>query len=771
VVDRRPSEHARREVANNVPVAEQLPMVRDLDPTSLLARLPPGGDLQPYVPRDVDAELDRALRLPGLVVIAFGERAGARRSTYEALRRNLPSAVLYTPALAEERMDSVPGHAVLWMDPGRSGRMSVAFSVGLLERWLANPGRSAVVLVSLQGSGLQRFLEPLDRFEPRVVQMSGELSATERMRASDGTRTVDELAARLGSTTVEAPPEVSWYVAGYSADTAHGPDRLGFTDDVDMLADLVASRLVKPPLSIGLFGNWGSGKSFFMRQMRSRVRLLAGASRIVEQQEGRRGLEVSSYCSSIKQIDFNAWHYVEANLWASLATHIFDELAAGTTDEELAQLDEKRKSESLLEQLSAVRVKRRLVAARGAPLKLSGDDLAWVAQEVGVPSATTDDVLTFARQVRGVGAKARLLAKNAWTWVALGVGATLAVGLAFLVRSAAWPALLGAVPVLAVAARVLARVQRIRDAAETRTNRQLAELDAEADRLERAVAELAHDVTAFARSRHVDYQRHLGVVSMLRKDLETFAKVLASDANGPERVVLYIDDLDRCPPEVVIKVLEAVHLLVALPVFVVVVGVDPRWLHQAIRHHYATVLPDAAITSTDYLEKIFQIPFQLSPMDARGFSGLVQDLAGDDDDPFDIPAVTEEEPPQEPQVEAPEPVEPDLGPGMRPRQLTITQEEVDFIATLAQHVPSPRAAKRLTNLYRLVRARLSGPELDEFLASDQYKAVLVLLATGGKPDSQLPQEVYEKWLPLVRRFSFGHANGPQPETGGRSSMH
>jgi hypothetical protein len=46
--------------------------------------------------------------------------------------------------------------------------------------------------------------------------------------------------------------------------------------------------------------------------------------------------------------------------------------------------------------------------------------------------------------------------------------------------------------------------------------------------------------------------------------------------------------------------------------------------------------------------------------------------------------------------------------------------------------------------------------------------LLVLLATGEK---QEPDEVYEKWLPLVRRFSFGDANGPRAESGGRSSMH
>lgn len=39
-------------------------------------------------------------------------------------------------------------------------------------------------------------------------------------------------------------------------------DQLGFEEDVLALASVIAYREVKPPLAIGLFGNWGSGKSF-----------------------------------------------------------------------------------------------------------------------------------------------------------------------------------------------------------------------------------------------------------------------------------------------------------------------------------------------------------------------------------------------------------------------------------------------------------------------------------------------------------------------------
>ena len=47
--------------------------------------------------------------------------------------------------------------------------------------------------------------------------------------------------------------------------------------------------------------------------------------------------------------------------------------------------------------------------------------------------------------------------------------------------------------------------------------------------------------------------------------------------------MLYIDDLERCEPDQVVQVLQAVHLLLAMELFVVVVGVDPRWLLRSLQ--------------------------------------------------------------------------------------------------------------------------------------------------------------------------------------------
>ncbi|HSK62995.1 MAG TPA: P-loop NTPase fold protein, partial [Pyrinomonadaceae bacterium] len=110
-------------------------------------------------------------------------------------------------------------------------------------------------------------------------------------------------------------------VAGFMADDWSGNDLLGITRDVNALASLAAAYSVEPPLSIGLFGDWGSGKSHFMRQMRKRVEMLSKHAR----ESGKPQNELGYY-KNIVQIEFNAWHYIEGNLWASLVDHIFANL-------------------------------------------------------------------------------------------------------------------------------------------------------------------------------------------------------------------------------------------------------------------------------------------------------------------------------------------------------------------------------------------------------------------------------------------------------------
>ncbi|WP_181775406.1 P-loop NTPase fold protein [Amycolatopsis pittospori] len=653
------------------------------------------------------------------------------------------------------------------------------------------------------------------------------------------------------------PDPFSAHLADYRPDTDDGVDELGIGPDVRMLADLVVSRMITPPLSIGLFGSWGSGKSFFMRQMQSRVRELADSAREAESAAGAHGKSVSSYCSSVRQISFNAWHYSEANLLASLATHIFDNLAASGAENDLQRqadaLAERRKTEqTLLGRLSTVRLERRTLTKQQKQAKrrrrkpreyvravfdgLTEADKAWIASRLGVDQPTAEDLERLAQETGGLHSDVaefwRRLRQDPVPLLILIGGLVTVLVVTLLVGRSQISGVLGGLTLVSSALTVVLRMRasagRIHDALDklggpseedAETERRLADLDAETERLEKAVAELAPglDLVSFAESRVSDYVEHLGVVSLLRKDLETFATMLAEVPHGHgkiERTVLYIDDLDRCPPKVVVQVLEAIHLLLALPVFVAVVGVDSRWLKKAVEQHYEEMLGDEPeVFAEHYLEKIFQVPFRLSLMDEPGFAGLVRGLAATEGLEA-IPATTPDRqaetataaPPAAfesalPHAAAPEPSSESSTIDLRPPRLVISAAELEFLATLAPLARSPRSAKRLLNLYRLLRARFAGEELAEFLADGTreapFRAVLVLLSVlvghpeaiarffasiaGTDPedsafeiisslnDHELRPKLerglsggswpelaasYQRWLPLVNRFSF-----------------
>lgn len=142
------------------------------------------------------------------------------------------------------------------------------------------------------------------------------------------------------------------YAPGFGGDGLDGPDVLNFTPEVDALARLAASDSIDPPLSIGLFGEWGSGKSYFMRRLRERIAGFADAAR---RQRDRPDVVPPPYCAEIVQVEFNAWNYVEVDLWASLVAHIFDRLQAHVTGADKA---EQKRWENLLHRLDDAETRR-----------------------------------------------------------------------------------------------------------------------------------------------------------------------------------------------------------------------------------------------------------------------------------------------------------------------------------------------------------------------------------------------------------------------------
>lgn len=120
--------------------------------------------------------------------------------------------------------------------------------------------------------------------------------------------------------------------------------------------------------------------------------------------------------------------------------------------------------------------------------------------------------------------------------------------------------------------------------------------------------------------------------------------------NKAIRVVVFVDDLDRCLPSNALDVLESMKLFFDVRGFIFVAGLDERVVQQAVRAKLtgAGGVTSAAAPGTedsgsavtrelerrhleklehDYVEKIFQVPYRLPQMTTRALSDLLDALS------------------------------------------------------------------------------------------------------------------------------------------------
>jgi KAP family P-loop domain/WD domain, G-beta repeat len=625
--------------------------------------------------------------------------------------------------------------------------------------------------------------------------------------------------------------------SAYHSDDSEGADRLNRLTEATALADLLLSRSARPPLAVGLFGEWGEGKSYFLRLLIEQVSAIANGSDVFAHHH-------------VRQVRFNAWHYAETDLWASLVAEIFGQLARPTNERDVA--DEQREQSRLVAEIVADRrLPERIAAerARAQKLRESLKPARWKTlsdkQNSDLTSALRDtDPDLVKAAYRAVTAPIAWLAmirmRAGQIWSALPSGAkrvtlltlVLIVGIAIL--NAALPGLFAGV--LGLIAKIVVpvggltwlaavwrgakedirqaldqaktlreRVGKVVEGWQRQVQTALEVSESNVRALERELQNLtaAGQLAGFISDRVAEggYRQTLGVMTQIREDFERMSKLLTRDrteqASGQlagldqpdaggdkvpriDRIVLYIDDLDRCPPHRVVQVLEAVHLLLAVPLFVVVVAVDPRWLLRAVALHYREVLnsgtagttasagagftpggevdPDDdehwASTPAQYLEKIFQVVFTLPTMNTLGYTSLLDELVGPraDTDPSANPPTPASPDGGKAKAEAPANAAvtgeafpaPDDGDGTvelpaarvvdRIDPLALDSAELTLIRLLGPPlITTPRAVKRLANSYGLLAAlsRLKDPHK---LADARRPAMVLLAALIGFPN-------------------------------------
>lgn len=117
------------------------------------------------------------------------------------------------------------------------------------------------------------------------------------------------------------------------------------------------------------------------------------------------------------------------------------------------------------------------------------------------------------------------------------------------------------------------------------------------------------------------FKHSIEIKSTLRDDFETAIGESLQD----KRLVVFIDDLDRCLPEKTIDILEVIKLFLDVFKCVFIIGVAREMIERGIEVRYKTE-GQSPISGKDYIEKIIQVPFILPPIREKDIIRFIENL-------------------------------------------------------------------------------------------------------------------------------------------------
>lgn len=105
------------------------------------------------------------------------------------------------------------------------------------------------------------------------------------------------------------------------------------------------------------------------------------------------------------------------------------------------------------------------------------------------------------------------------------------------------------------------------------------------------------------------------VVNNVRNFRNEFEKTLDSDEI--KRVVVLIDDLDRCQPERIIETLEVIKLFLSVKKTTFIIAADENVIQYAIKKKYPKIDGFNVELDREYIEKMIQIPIQIPELSSK----------------------------------------------------------------------------------------------------------------------------------------------------------
>lgn len=127
------------------------------------------------------------------------------------------------------------------------------------------------------------------------------------------------------------------------------------------------------------------------------------------------------------------------------------------------------------------------------------------------------------------------------------------------------------------------------------------------------------------------YRDSMGYQHLVLSDIQEIFRVWSEGKRPKPKVVVFIDDLDRCSSDKIVEILQAINLILGSSQFYVFVGVASDMLIQAIKVHYSR---SGSTLDEDfprrYLEKIIQLSFRIPQSRPEDQNPLIENLFSED---------------------------------------------------------------------------------------------------------------------------------------------
>jgi hypothetical protein len=504
-------------------------------------------------------------------------------------------------------------------------------------------------------------------------------------------------------------------------------DTIGYAAYADAIARAIQHKETKPPLTVGIKGAWGAGKTSLMRMVQDRLEWPQGThseSQEVKrrqihltprareltyqgQQSNRLGLDgvrngtvlralaiepgpdtepqvIKAKPNPLPAEDpevtgwrptvwFNPWMYQTAEqVWAGLAYEIIKQITdrMSVTEREFfwLRLNLKRVDEQAVRRKIYGIIIDRLVPYAFAMLIFATVGLAFLATDI-----------------------------SRWWTVGLAGGAPAAFGLIGIAQSRR-----------VLAAPVSGSMSQLIQPATAGRNLASGTVDG----LYQEVVEAP------------DYVVKSGFFYLVRADVQ---RVLDLVATGKQPVVVFVDDLDRCSPGTVVQVIEAINLFLAgeYPNAIFVVAMEPEMVAAHIESAYEDLvkaIDNAGMAEArsvtlgwKFLEKVVQLPLTLPALEPDWTMSYFESL-------FSGTAIT-------PRIAEAVAAEPDVEERIRELSRASLAEAVQMSQRVAEHSPTPSAASAEAQALRQV--------IDKQLSidNDEVKKIIVQVAPwlAGNP--------------------------------------